>query len=191
MPLQGSSASCIYIGSCDPVRVLRLSHNKYTGYTLKYLLLRHVVVPAGSMLAGPTIFPNYNMWSLWQPHKLLWPNSSLQLRSCKWPPLWSPFASPLVTDWHQSFRCPSRMCVVPLYKRAGLPSPWLTFWLNVTSGTSRSKVRNLTLTLARLLVHSTHLVDLSVHPLTSRSWRPMQTLVITHMASTRFHFQQL
>ena len=40
--MQGLSASCIYVGSSDPVRVLRLSHNKYTGYTLKHLLLRHM-----------------------------------------------------------------------------------------------------------------------------------------------------
>ena len=40
--MQGLSASCIYVGSGDPVRVLRLSHNKYAGYTLKHLLLRHM-----------------------------------------------------------------------------------------------------------------------------------------------------
>ena len=40
--MQGLSASCIYIRSGDPVRVLRLSHNKYAGYTLKHLLLRHM-----------------------------------------------------------------------------------------------------------------------------------------------------
>ena len=141
------------------------------------------MVPVGSTLAGPTIFPNYNTRSLWWPYKLLWPNNSPQLCSCKWLPPWSPFASALVTDWHQYFGCPLHMHVAPLYKRAGSPSPWLTFWLNVTSGTSRSKVRNLNLTLARLSVHSTHFVDLSVHLLTSHSWRPMQTLVTTHMAS--------
>ena len=42
LPLQGSSAGCIYVGSGDPVRVLRLSDNGYTGYTLKHLLLRHM-----------------------------------------------------------------------------------------------------------------------------------------------------
>ena len=40
--MQGLSAGCIYVGSGDPVRVLRLSHNKYAGYTLKHLLLRHM-----------------------------------------------------------------------------------------------------------------------------------------------------
>ena len=40
--LQGLSAGCIYVGSGDPVRVLRLSHNEYAGYTLKHLLLRHM-----------------------------------------------------------------------------------------------------------------------------------------------------
>ena len=40
--LQGLFASCIYIGSGDPVRVLRLLHNEYAGYTLKHLLLRHI-----------------------------------------------------------------------------------------------------------------------------------------------------
>ena len=37
--MQGLSAGCIYIGSGDPVRVLRLSHNEYAGYTLKHLNL--------------------------------------------------------------------------------------------------------------------------------------------------------
>ena len=42
MPLmQGLFVGCIYIGSGDPVRVLRLLHNKYAGYNLKHLLLRH------------------------------------------------------------------------------------------------------------------------------------------------------
>ena len=40
--MQGLSASCIYIGSGDPVRVLHLSHNEYAGYTLQHLLLRHM-----------------------------------------------------------------------------------------------------------------------------------------------------
>ena len=40
--MQGLSVSCIYVGSGDPVRVLHLSHNEYTGYTLKHLLLRHM-----------------------------------------------------------------------------------------------------------------------------------------------------
>ena len=40
--MQGSFVGCIYVGSGDPVRVLRLSHNEYAGYTLKHLLLRHM-----------------------------------------------------------------------------------------------------------------------------------------------------
>ena len=38
--LQGLTAGCIYVGSSDPFRVLRLSHNKYARYPLKHLLLR-------------------------------------------------------------------------------------------------------------------------------------------------------
>ena len=30
--LQGLFVGCIYVGSGDPVRVLRLFHNKYAGY---------------------------------------------------------------------------------------------------------------------------------------------------------------
>ena len=41
-PVQGLFVGCIYEGSGDPARVLRLSHNKYAGYTLKHLLLRHM-----------------------------------------------------------------------------------------------------------------------------------------------------
>ena len=60
--LQGSSAGCIYVGSGDPVRVLRLSHNEYTGYTLKHLLLRHMynlLLPklcATLLVAGAQLF---------------------------------------------------------------------------------------------------------------------------------------
>ena len=78
---------------------------------------------------------------------------------------------------------PPHMHVVPLYKRAGLPSPWLIFWLNVIQATSRSKTRSLTLTLARLSIHSTHTRQLlillqltSVDPLASHSWRPNANL---------------
>ena len=42
LDVQGLSAGCIYVGSGDPVRVLHLSHNKYAGYTLKHLLLKHM-----------------------------------------------------------------------------------------------------------------------------------------------------
>ena len=54
------------------------------------------------------------------------------------------------------FRVACHACAWQLYKRAILPSPGLTFWLNVVRGTSRPKVRNLTLTLTRLSVHMTH-----------------------------------
>ena len=40
--LQGLFVGCMYVGSGDPVRVLRLLHNEYAGYTLKHLLLRHM-----------------------------------------------------------------------------------------------------------------------------------------------------
>ena len=40
--MQGLSVGCMYVGSGDPVRVLRQSHNEYAGYTLKHLLLRHM-----------------------------------------------------------------------------------------------------------------------------------------------------
>ena len=46
MLLQGLFADCIYVGSGDPVRVLRLLHNKYAGYNwyiqFKHLLLKHM-----------------------------------------------------------------------------------------------------------------------------------------------------
>ena len=53
-----------------------------------------------------------------------------------------------------SWLCPPGMHMVPLYKRASSPSPWLTFWLNVTQVTSRSRTRHLTQTLTRLSVYS-------------------------------------
>ena len=31
--MQGLFVGCIYVGSGDPVRILRLLHNKYAGYT--------------------------------------------------------------------------------------------------------------------------------------------------------------
>ena len=40
--LQGLFAPFARVGSGDPVRVLRLYTNEYTGYTLKHLLLRHM-----------------------------------------------------------------------------------------------------------------------------------------------------
>ena len=40
--MQGLFIGCIYIGSSDPIRVLRLSHNELAGYTLKHLLLTHM-----------------------------------------------------------------------------------------------------------------------------------------------------
>ena len=47
-PVRGCSLSRVLsipfacVGSGDPVRVLRLLHNEYTGYTLKHLFLRHM-----------------------------------------------------------------------------------------------------------------------------------------------------
>ena len=62
LSMQGSSVGCIYVGSGDPVRVLRLSHNEYAGYTLKHLLLRHMYnlplpkLPATLLVAGTQLF---------------------------------------------------------------------------------------------------------------------------------------
>ena len=50
---------------------------------------------------------------------------------CKWWPPWPPFAVALVTGWYQSHWHPLCICMVPLHKRVGLPSPLLSFWLNV------------------------------------------------------------
>ena len=52
--MQGLSAGCMYVGSSDPVGVLRLSHNKYAGYTLKHLLLRHVQLVATETMCYST-----------------------------------------------------------------------------------------------------------------------------------------
>ena len=115
-----------------------------------------VVVLTGYMLDGPTIFPNYIPWLPWQLHKLLLPNHSPCTGPCKWQPPRLPFASALVTDRYQYSGCSPHMRVAPLHKRAGLPGPLLTFWLNMIPVTSRSKTRNLTLTLAKLSVHMTY-----------------------------------
>ena len=40
--MQGLFVPFACVGSDDPVRVLHLLHNEYTGYTLKHLLLRHM-----------------------------------------------------------------------------------------------------------------------------------------------------
>ena len=106
--------------------------NKVLARSLGVCLGEDVVVLAGSMHASPTIFLNYNTWLPWRPHKLLLSNCGPPPGPCKWPPPQSPFASALVTDWYQYSGCPSRMYMAPLYKRAGLPCPVLTFWLNVT-----------------------------------------------------------
>ena len=75
----------------------------------------------------------YNTRSLWQPHKLSLPATPITDRGlglCKWQPPQPPFASALVTDWSQCHRCPPRMHVVPLYKRAHPPSPFSLFgWM--------------------------------------------------------------
>ena len=100
---------------------------------------------------------NYNTWSPWRLHKLSQPAKPITVHHfgpCKWQPPWPPFASALVTDWYQYHGCPPRMRMVSLYKRASPPSPWLTFWLNMTPVTSRSRTRHLTRTLTRLLVYS-------------------------------------
>ena len=94
---------------------------------------------------APPFLLNYTTQSPWWLHKLLLPNCSPCLGPCKWQPPWLPFASALVTDWYQYLGCPPYMRMAPLYKRAGSPSPWLTFWLNMISVTSRSKTRNLIL----------------------------------------------
>ena len=47
--------------------------NKVPARLLGVCLGEDVAVLAGSTLAGPTIFLNYNMQSPWRPHKLLFP----------------------------------------------------------------------------------------------------------------------
>ena len=109
----------------------------------KNIMYADVMVLMGYTLAGPTTFcfsPNYITQLPWRPHKLLPPNHSPCLGPCKLQPPRPPFASALVTDWYQYSRCSPRMRVAPLYKRAGLPGPLLTFWLNMTPVTSRSKL---------------------------------------------------
>ena len=130
--------------------------NKALARSLGMCLGEDVVVLIGYTLNGPTIFPNYIPRSPLQPHKLLLPNHNPCTGPCKWQPPRPPFASALVTDWYQYSGCSPCMRVAPLYKRADSPGPLLTFWLNVIPVTSRSKTRNLTLTLTRLLVHTTH-----------------------------------
>ena len=100
---------------------------------------------------------NYNTRSPWQLHKLSQPAKPItvhHLGPCKWQPPCLPFVLALVMHWYQYHGCPPCMCVVSLYKRASPPSPLLTFWLNVTPVTSRSRTRHLTWTLARLSVYS-------------------------------------
>ena len=121
----------------------------------------------------------YNMRSLWQPHKLSLPTTPItdcNLALCKLQPPQLPFASALVMDWFQCYGCPPCMHVVPLYKRARPPSPWLTFWLNVTPVTLESRTDSspghspdcwFTL---HLLVNFSFCWQLTtVNPLTSRS----------------------
>ena len=63
--MQGLFVGCIYVGSGDPVRVLRLSHNEYAGYTLKNVLLRHMynfLLPklCATLLADPLSLESAN-----------------------------------------------------------------------------------------------------------------------------------
>ena len=67
--MQGLSAGCIYVGSGDPVRVLRLSHNEYAGYTLKHVLLRHMYnLPLlklrATLLADPLSLESATEWAI-------------------------------------------------------------------------------------------------------------------------------
>ena len=116
------------------------------------------MVLSGYTPAARTIFHlNNNTRSSWWPHKLSQPAKQITVchcGPCKWQPPWLPFALALVTDWYQHHGYLPRMRVVPIYKRASPPSPLLTFWLNVTPVTSRSRTRHLTWTLARLSVYS-------------------------------------
>ena len=60
--MQGLFAGCIYVGSGDPVRVLRLLHNKILWIQMKHLLLRHMynlllpMLCATLLVAGAQLF---------------------------------------------------------------------------------------------------------------------------------------
>ena len=100
---------------------------------------------------------NYITRSPWWLHKLSQPAKPITVSHfgpCTWQPPRLPFALALVADWYQYHGCPPCMRMVSLYKRASPPSPWLTFWLNVTQVTSRSSTGHLTQTFTRLLVYS-------------------------------------
>ena len=80
-------------------------NNKAPARLLGMCLGEDVVVLASYILIGPTFLLNYITQLLWQLHKFLLSSYSLYLRLCKWQPPRSPFASALVTDWYQYFRC--------------------------------------------------------------------------------------
>ena len=132
-----------------------------------------VVLRATCPLPPPFFIQLQHAVAMWS-HKLSQPAKPITVchfGPCKWQPPWLPFASVLVTNW-----CLPHMHVVSLYKRASSPSPWLTFWLNMTPVTSRSRTRHLTWTLARLSVYSPFtrwllisLVTTSADPLASHS----------------------
>ena len=97
-----------------------------------------VVVLMGYMPTTPLFSLNYNTWLPCWLHTLFRLSNPITAQSpgiCKWRPPWSPFSSALVMDWYQCYWCPPHMCVAPLYKRAGPPSPLLTFSLNMTKVT--------------------------------------------------------
>ena len=104
---------------------------------------------------------NCNMRSPWWPHTLFWLSKPVTAQCpglCKWWPPWPPFSSALVTGWYQCHWCLPCKHVAPLYKRAGSPSPLLTFWLNLTQVTSRSKTRHLTQTCQTVGLLNIHLL---------------------------------
>ena len=102
--------------------------NKVLARSLGMCLGEDVMVPMGYMPTAPTL----PTWSLWRLHTLFQFSKPITAQSpspCKWQPPQPLFSSALVTGWCQSHWC--LPCMVPLYKRVDLPSPLLTFWLNV------------------------------------------------------------
>ena len=89
-PLQGLFVGCIYVGSGDPVRVLRLLQNKYAGYTLKHLLLRHMYnlslpkLRATLLVAGVQLFSaTATAGMTWRMHPVLYCTMAYIVNLCR------------------------------------------------------------------------------------------------------------
>ena len=125
-------------------------------------------------LPPPLFSLNCNMQSPWQlhtPFSLSKPITARSLGPCKWWPPWSPFASALAMGWYQSHWYLSRMCMAPLYKRAGSPalgslfcSTWPRSHLDLNLDTSHRHSSDCWFT-------QQSLVNLSIH-LSTYTWWP-------------------